>query len=60
MSDEKKKWQTPELVVLLRNKPEEAVLSSCKFYPGIPSGPSWNHDSFCKEPCPPCYEHGLS
>ena len=27
---EKKKWQSPELIVLVRGKPEEAVLMGCK------------------------------
>ncbi len=27
---QKKAWVTPELIVLVRNKPEEAVLISCK------------------------------
>jgi len=26
----KEEWKTPELIVLVRNKPEEAVLSGCK------------------------------
>lgn len=26
----KKLWQTPELIVLVRSKPEEAVLTVCK------------------------------
>lgn len=26
----KKPWKQPELIVLVRNKPEEAVLSACK------------------------------
>jgi hypothetical protein len=26
----KKAWKTPELIVLVRNKPEEAVLTTCK------------------------------
>ena len=25
-----KQWQTPELIILLRGKPEEAVLITCK------------------------------
>ena len=28
--NEKKQWQKPGLVILTRNKPEEAVLTSCK------------------------------
>ncbi len=27
---EKKTWVTPELIVLVRSKPEEAVLTACK------------------------------
>ncbi len=27
---EKKKWEKPELLVLVRNNPEEAVLTGCK------------------------------
>ncbi len=30
---EKKMWVTPELIVLVRSKPEEAVLWSCKDIP---------------------------
>jgi hypothetical protein len=26
----KKEWKTPELIVLVRSKPEEAVLTACK------------------------------
>jgi hypothetical protein len=26
----KKEWKTPELIVLVRSKPEEAVLQACK------------------------------
>jgi hypothetical protein len=28
---EKRTWQKPELIVLVRSNPEEAVLSYCKF-----------------------------
>lgn len=37
---EKKEWGEPELIVLVRSKPEEAVLSICK-YPAKPGG--WNN-----------------
>ena len=30
MTDSKKKWIKPELIVLVRNSPAEAVLLSCK------------------------------
>jgi hypothetical protein len=36
---EKKKWHKPELVVLVRNKPEEAVLGGCKLVVGAAGGP---------------------
>ena len=32
----KKEWTKPELIVLVRNKPEEAVLTACKFASGGP------------------------
>jgi hypothetical protein len=28
---EKRPWQKPELIVLVRSRPEEAVLANCKF-----------------------------
>ena len=31
MSEGKKVWERPELVVLARSRPEEAVLVGCKF-----------------------------
>ncbi len=30
MTENKKAWVTPELIVLVRSKPEEAVLTGCK------------------------------
>jgi len=30
MTESKKAWVTPELIVLVRSKPEEAVLAACK------------------------------
>jgi len=29
MTESKKAWMEPELIVLVRSKPEEAVLSAC-------------------------------
>ncbi|MGC2775581.1 MAG: hypothetical protein WA418_08075 [Bradyrhizobium sp.] len=38
---EKKTWQKPELVVLVRSNPEETVLTACKVTTNPPtSGPS--------------------
>jgi len=34
---EKCEWKTPELIVLERNRPEEAVLASCKLNTGAGS-----------------------
>ncbi|MCX5977450.1 MAG: hypothetical protein NTV33_11675 [Coprothermobacterota bacterium] len=34
MTEWKKEWTEPELIVLVRNKPEEAVLRVCKTYSG--------------------------
>jgi len=31
MTESKKAWVEPELIVLVRSKPEEAVLSGCKY-----------------------------
>jgi hypothetical protein len=30
MTESKKAWVTPELIVLVRSKPDEAVLEACK------------------------------
>jgi len=34
MTESKKAWVTPELIVLVRSNPEEAVLSACKIAHG--------------------------
>jgi hypothetical protein len=34
MTESKKAWVTPELIVLVRSKPEEAVLVACKAWGG--------------------------
>jgi len=31
MTAQKKQWQTPQLTVLVRSRPEEAVLAACKY-----------------------------
>ena len=36
---EKKEWKTPELIILVRSKPEEAVLAACKTNPQYAPGP---------------------
>jgi hypothetical protein len=55
---EKKEWCKPEVHVLVRNKPEEAVLAACKNQPDI-LGPSqinhWDcgasYPPLCAAPC---------
>lgn len=45
MDEQIKKWTKPELIVLVRNNPEEAVLTMCKGGGLIPSFLS--QDSMC-------------
>ena len=40
----KKQWETPELVVLFRGRPEESVLCSCKHRNNPPVAPQNCHD----------------
>jgi len=49
----KKEWKTPELIVLVRNKPEEAVLSACKG-PPIPYGSQTDYYAGCHWRNPQC------
>jgi len=41
----KKEWKTPELIVLVRSKPEEAVLTFCKG-----NGTTKSGSNICKDP----------
>ena len=47
MEAKKRAWQTPELTVLVRNRPEEAVLAACKFT-GTSTLPIESHNG-CKQ-----------
>ena len=40
VADDKKTWIEPELIVIVRNKPEEAVLAKCK---DGTTGSSWGN-----------------
>jgi len=59
-----KKWERPFLQVIVRNKPEEAVLGACKIA-GNTTG-STNYFNFCwtvptgMMPCDECKAPGLS
>ena len=48
----KKKWKTPQLIVLVRGKAEEAVLLNCKEgkFPGTPA--QYGMPAGCMQP--PC------
>ena len=57
---EKKTWIEPELIVLVRSKPEEAVLSTCKMI--IHTGPI-DHYQPCvvlQDWCIECKDSGTS
>jgi hypothetical protein len=55
---EKKNWTTPELIVLVRNNPEESVLATCKTF-GNPITAGLQYDTcrnsvegfICNEDC---------
>jgi hypothetical protein len=50
---ENKQWQKPELTVLVRSKPEEAVLGACKqFNQSGPGGAQY----WCGRDCVTCYD----
>jgi len=54
MTESKKAWVEPELIVLVRSKPEEAVLDTCKYGTTIPdSGPASNYRD-CNLGCVVC------
>ncbi len=54
----KKKWTTPQLIILVRGKPEEGVLLACKgvFLVAPESGPNqWYTKCWAGETDPGCY-----
>ncbi len=55
----KKEWTKPELIVLVRSKPEEAVLGLCKWHDS--NGPAAEKDRCKSKACyPGCSESGNS
>jgi len=50
-AEQKPVWKTPELIVLVRNKPEEVILNACKSRSH--TAEVGNHDSFCDDPVEP-------
>ena len=49
-TQEKKAWQKPELIVLVRSRPEEMVLEVCKVQSGGGGGPT-DTNSLCDINC---------
>jgi hypothetical protein len=56
----KKTWTVPELIVLVRSKPEEAVMQACKTF-GLETS-SGNSQAGCQVEgfCTNCDDHGAS
>ena len=59
MTESKKVWVEPELIVLVRSKPEEAVLISCKASWGV-IGPFFMDNSCSPQGWGGCSEIVLS
>lgn len=55
---EQKAWRKPELIVLVRSKPEEGVLAACKFpASGGSNDAAWN---CATSVCSACFMDGAS
>ena len=50
-TQEKKAWQKPELIVLVRSRPEEMVLEVCKVQSGWVGGGPGDDNSLCDFGC---------
>ena len=57
MTENKKEWSEPKLIVLVRSKPEEAVLSACK---GTVSVDPSSESGICYFSCAPCVDVAVS
>jgi hypothetical protein len=54
---DKRRWAKPELIVLVRSKPEEAVLLGCKTTLGIGLDPSTAYfHCQASDPCTACFD----
>lgn len=58
MAARRSPWRRPELVVLTRGRPEEAVLASCKG--AVMAGPQSDRGKSCSIKGAPCYAKTLS
>ena len=61
MTESKKAWVTPELIVLVRSKPEERVLIGCKGFGLTGYLPSYNVcEASTTQACYACTGSGIS
>ena len=56
---QKRPWQKPELVVLVRSQKEEAILLACKYYGGEGAEDTYA-GCYLIEDCAICYTYGMS
>ena len=56
----KKTWESPKLIVLVRTRPEESILSSCKTLGGPADGPDHWDWSCWNDYCDVCYTEANS
>ena len=59
-AEQKPSWKQPELLVLVSNKPEEAVLGMCKTNFGSGDVKFGNSYCFTDNPCVACQNDGPS
>jgi hypothetical protein len=57
---ERKTWQKPQLIVLTRSKPEEALLIGCKGNTQVPNAPGNVIDSCYNPECQQCFIYNIS
>ena len=57
---QKKEWKTPEMTVLVRSKPEEAVLLNCKAYTVGTGNDTSNHGCWTQNSCGLCQSVDVS
>ena len=50
----KKNWEKPQLLVLVRSRPEERILAGCKRDPSAGEGPLLNVNNCMQILVPPC------
>ena len=56
----KKRWEKPSMQVIVRSKPEEAVLGACKYVSFTPNTPTAQDSTCRKENCQSCQGETIS